>query len=176
MNDDADHWMHDNRDMIDWLREELADKGPLPASAIEHDANKRSGPWWGWSDVKVGLEVLFRWGELVSGGRTRFERTYALPEQVLPRDVIETEVSREDAVRRLLEQSARAHGVGTAKDFADYFRLKSADALPGLRDLEDDGVIVPVTVTDHPVRVAGSKEPAPNVMRRPATTAPSEPP
>ena len=146
MHDDADHWMHANRDMIDWLRAELADKGPLPASAIEHDANKRSGPWWGWSDVKVGLEVLFRWGELVSGGRTRFERTYALPEQVLPRDVIETEVSREDAVRRLLEQSARAHGVGTAKDFADYFRLKSADALPGLRDLEDEGVIVPVTV------------------------------
>jgi uncharacterized protein YcaQ len=146
MNDDADHWMHDNRDMIDWLRAELADKGPLPASAIEHDANKRSGPWWGWSDVKVGLEVLFRWGELVSGGRIRFERTYALPEQVLPREVIEAHVSREDALRTLLEQSVRAHGVGTAKDFADYFRLKSTDALPGLRDLEEEGVIVPVTV------------------------------
>ena len=42
--------------MIAWLRAELADKGPLPASEIEHDANKRSGPWWGWSDVKTGLE------------------------------------------------------------------------------------------------------------------------
>ncbi|HEU4808263.1 MAG TPA: crosslink repair DNA glycosylase YcaQ family protein [Homoserinimonas sp.] len=143
---DDSHWMHDNRHMIDWLRAELADKGPLPASAIEHDANKRSGPWWGWSDVKVGLEVLFRWGELVSGGRTRFERTYALPEQVLPRDIIETEVTREDAVRRLLEHSARAHGVGTASDFADYFRLKATDARPALQDLEDEGVLVPVTV------------------------------
>ena len=41
---DASHWVHDIRQMIDWLRAELADKGPLPASAIEHDANKRSGP------------------------------------------------------------------------------------------------------------------------------------
>ena len=143
---DASHWVHDNRQMIDWLRAELADKGPLPASAIEHDANKRSGPWWGWSDVKVGLEVLFRWGELVSGGRTRFERTYALPEQVLHGDIITAQVPRGDAIRQLLEHSARAHGIGTAADFADYFRLKGADARPALQELEDEGVLLPVTV------------------------------
>jgi uncharacterized protein YcaQ len=146
MADDAGHWMHDNRHMIDWLRAELAEKGPLPASAIEHDANKRNGPWWGWSDVKRGLEVLFRWGELVSAGRTRFERTYALPEQVLPRAIIDAKVPKQEAIRRLLEHSARAHGVGTASDFADYFRLKTGDSLPALRELEDDGVLVPVTV------------------------------
>jgi uncharacterized protein YcaQ len=144
--DDASHWVHENRHMVDWLRAELAEKGPLPASAIEHDANKRNGPWWGWSDVKRGLEVLFRWGELVSGGRTRFERTYALPEQVLPSGIINADVSGEDAIRRLLEHAARAQGIGTATDFADYFRLKAADARPALRDLEDAGVLVPVTV------------------------------
>jgi uncharacterized protein len=143
---DASHWAHDNAPMLDWLRAELADKGPLPASAIEHDANKRNGPWWGWSDVKLGLEVLFRWGELVSGGRTRFERTYALPEQVLPAPVLAADVPREDAIRQLMEHAAQAHGVGTASDFADYFRLKSGDARPALRDLEDAGVLVPVRV------------------------------
>lgn len=144
--DDHQHWAHDNKHMIDWLKAELAEKGPLPASAIEHDANKRSGPWWGWSDVKRGLEVLFRWGELVSGGRTRFERTYALPEQVLPGRILDTEVPREKAVKRLVEHAARAHGIGTASDLADYFRLKAVDALPALRELEEEGVLVPVTV------------------------------
>ncbi|MHA6693103.1 winged helix-turn-helix domain-containing protein [Homoserinimonas sp. A520] len=144
--DDDSHWAHDNRQMIGWLKAELADKGPLPARAIEHDANKRSGPWWGWSDVKRGLEVLFAWGELVSGGRTRFERTYALPEQVLPTRVLNTQVLRADAVRRLVEHAARAHGIGTASDFGDYFRLKSRDALPALQELEDAGILLPVTV------------------------------
>lgn len=143
---DDTHWAHDNRRMIEWLKSELADKGPMPASAIEHDANKRSGPWWGWSDVKRGLEVLFAWGELVSAGRTRFERTYALPEQVLSTRILNTQVPRADAVRSLVEHAARAHGIGTASDLADYFRLKSRDAAPALQELEDAGILLPVTV------------------------------
>ena len=143
---DHSSWAHANRPMIHWLKTELAQKGPLPASAIEHDANKRSGPWWGWSEVKTGLEVLFRWGEVVTAGRQRFERTYALPEQILPSEVLEREVSPHEARKQLLVHSARAHGIGTASDLADYFRLRSADALPALRELEDEGVLLPVTV------------------------------
>ncbi|HEY9478208.1 MAG TPA: crosslink repair DNA glycosylase YcaQ family protein [Microbacteriaceae bacterium] len=143
---DASAWSHANRQLIDWLKAELREKGPLPASAIEHEANKRTGPWWGHSPVKTGLEVLFRWGELVSAGRTRFERTYALPEQILPAEVLNADVPQHEAHKRLLAHAARAHGIGTAADFADYFRLKSKDALPVLRELEDEGVIVPVTV------------------------------
>ncbi len=143
---DATHWSHANRPMIDWLLAELASTGPLPASAIEHDANKRSGPWWGWSDVKTGLEVLFRQGELVSGGRSRFERVYALPEQVLPDEILGRVVSRRDAHRQLVRDAARAHGVGTATDLADYFRLRSDDTLVALRELEDDGEVTRVKV------------------------------
>jgi uncharacterized protein YcaQ len=146
MASDDRHWANHNRSMIDWLRAELADKGPLPASAIEHDANKRSGPWWGWSDVKRGMEVMFAQGELVSGGRTRFERTYALPEQVLPIEALNRQVPKADAIVSLIEQSARAHGIGTAKDLADYYRLKAQDALPAIRELETAGILRPVTV------------------------------
>ncbi|GAB3037026.1 winged helix-turn-helix domain-containing protein [Parafrigoribacterium mesophilum] len=144
--DDHTAWSHANGPMIAWLKAELADKGPLPASAVEHDANKRSGPWWGWSDVKRGLEVLFRWGELVSAGRQRFERTYALPEQILPSELLAREVSEQESFKQLLAHAARAHGIGTASDLGDYFRLKSKDVIPALRALEDEGLISPVTV------------------------------
>jgi uncharacterized protein YcaQ len=143
---DTAHWSHANRAMLEWLRAELAEKGPLPASEIEHDANKRSGPWWGWSDVKTGLEVLFRWGEVVSGGRSRFERVYALPEQVLPAELLGREVSRADAHRALIARAARAHGVGTVKDFADYFRLKTAPTRVAIQQLEEAGELIPVSV------------------------------
>ena len=143
---EADSWFAANRSMTEWLLAELAAKGPMRASEIEHESNTRSGSWWGWSDVKRGLETLFRWGDVVSAGRTRFERVYALPEQVLPASVRELHVPRDEAMRRLVSISARAHGVGTADDIADYFRLKAVDAVPAIRELEEAGELVPVTI------------------------------
>ncbi|KFF60381.1 hypothetical protein JF66_04875 [Cryobacterium sp. MLB-32] len=142
----TDDWSHGNRPMLDWLLAELAANGPMRASEVEHDANKRSGPWWGWSDVKTGLETLFRWGDVAAAGRTRFERVYGLPEQVYPAALLARSVSRADAHRELVSRSARAHGIGTASDFADYFRLKTPATLAAIRDLEDAGELLPVEV------------------------------
>ncbi|NQX11261.1 winged helix-turn-helix domain-containing protein [Microbacteriaceae bacterium VKM Ac-2855] len=139
-------WAPANAPMLDWLRAELASSGPMRASEIEHDSNVRRGPWWGWSDVKQGLEVLFRWGEAVSAGRTRFERTYALASDVLPPHVLEHEPSTADAVRELVRRSAIAHGVGSLGDLGDYFRLKNAPVLAAIHDLVDSGELLPVTV------------------------------
>ena len=141
-----EQWVQENGQMLQWLRDELAARGPVAASQIEHDSNKRAGPWWGWSDVKRGLEYLFRWGDAVSAGRTRFERSYALPGQILSGDLLERSVSREDAHRQLVERSAVALGIATAIDLADYFRLKSADVRPAIATLADAGVLLPVTV------------------------------
>jgi uncharacterized protein YcaQ len=143
---DSESWFNANRQMTEWLLAELAAKGPMRASEIEHESNTRSGSWWGWSDVKRGLETLFRWGDVVSAGRTRFERVYALPEQVLPAAVRDRQVPRDEAMRQLISISARAHGVGTVDDFADYFRLKAVDAVPAVRQLEESGELIPVSI------------------------------
>jgi uncharacterized protein YcaQ len=143
----GDPWLAAHADTLAWLRAELAEKGPLPASKIERDAAApRRGSWWEWDEVKRGLERMFRVGEVVSAGRTGFERTYALPEQVMPVEVLEREVPREDAVHALMERSARAHGIGTLSDLADYYRLKTADAKPALARLVDEGTVREVTV------------------------------
>ncbi|MDQ1582737.1 MAG: uncharacterized protein QOF36_791 [Microbacteriaceae bacterium] len=142
----AGGWVAGNGAMLDWLRAELAEKGPLAASEIEHDANRRSGPWWGWSDVKHGLEFLFLFGEVATAGRTGFQRRYALAEHVIPAEILGREVSKADAVRELIRRSAVAHGIGTVGDLADYFRIKTAPALVAIRELEDSGDLVPVTV------------------------------
>lgn len=147
----AGGWVAANGPMLDWLRTELAEKGALAASEIEHDSGKGAGGWWGWSDVKTGLEFLFRFGEVVSAGRTRagrtrFERRYALAESVLPSTILDRDVRRADAVRQLLSISARAHGIGTLSDLADYFRIKQVPAQTAVRDLVDSGELVPVTV------------------------------
>lgn len=118
-------WASAHTTILDWLRAELADKGPLPASAIEHDSAKRTGPWWGWSDVKSGLEILFRWGDVVSSGRKGFERVYGLAEHLLPVEVAQQQIPTRAAQTRLIEKAARALGIGTVSDIKDYFRLNN---------------------------------------------------
>lgn len=128
------------------LRALLRAEGPMPASAVEHESNVRRGPWWGWSDVKLGLEQMFRWGDVVTAGRSGFERVYALPEQVLPAGTLETAPARPAAVLRLVRHATRALGVGTRADIADYFRLRSDDTAAAIAKLTAAGELLPVQV------------------------------
>lgn len=139
-------WLSENRRLADWLRAELAANGPMPASAIEHDANERRGPWWGWSDAKRTLEWMFRTGEVVCVDRRRFERVYALPEQALDASLLDAAPAEADQVRALVERAASALGIATAADLADYWRMKSAQVKPAVADLVDAGVLFPVEV------------------------------
>ena len=139
-------WDRTDRRMTDFLLGELAAKGPLPASKIEHEASKRSGPWWGWSEVKSALETMFFDGRVVVSGRKNFERFYDLPERRLPASVLETSITKTDAIRELVRQAGEALGIGTVRDLADYWRLFQADTKAAVTDLVESGDLRPVTV------------------------------
>ena len=136
----------------------------MPASEIEHDANERRGPWWGWSDVKRTLEWMFRVGEVVCVERRRFERVYALPEQALAPELLGTPPSEADAVRELVRRAAAALGIATEADLADYWRMKRAQVRDAIRDLEEAGVLIPVAVPGWSV----GGRPAPTWLHRDA--------
>ena len=128
---------------ISWIRSELASNGPMTVSQFEHDQNKRRGNWWGWSEVKLTLERLYDAGLLVSAGRTRFSRLYALPEQVeLPKPTLTQEAQK----LALVQKSVAAIGVGTAEDIADYFRFRTTDVKPMLKQLVQAGEVLEVQV------------------------------
>lgn len=139
-------WMHSNEKHLAWVRAELAEKGPLAASQIEDDSRRGKSGWWDWSDTKRALEYLFRVGDVVAAGRTRFERTYALAEQKIPAAQLEQSISEVDAVRELLRKSAIVHGIGTVRDLADYYRIKQGPAKAAVDELVEAGELVPVTV------------------------------
>jgi uncharacterized protein YcaQ len=142
-----DHpWHRVDSQVVERLRAELAANGPMPASAFEREAERARGPWWDWDHVKRGLESMFRLGEVVSRGRKNIERIYALPEQVLPAEVLEREVPADEAKYQLMKRAAIAHGIGTLNDFADYFRIKQTQAKDALHRLIDEGEVLPVTV------------------------------
>jgi uncharacterized protein YcaQ len=145
---EADGWYRSHREIVDWVRAELADRGPLRPAQIEHDAKVASkGPWWDWDVVKRALELMWLCGEVAIAGRRGFERRYALAEQVIPAAALTAPVARPDAIRELVRRAAVAYGVATASDLADYWRIKDRPALTAaIQDLQDAEELVPVTV------------------------------
>ena len=135
------------------LAEVTAHRVPMTAGQVEaalaHDAPRSRTDWgWNWSEVKQVLEYLFYAGEVTSAGRTTsFERRYALPGRVLPREVAPApDLSDEEAFVELVRIAARAHGVGSEICLRDYFRLKPEDARAAVATLVEAGELLPATV------------------------------
>ena len=128
--------------VLDFIRR----NGPTSASQVP-GSGKAQGGWWGWSRGKMALETLFDQGLVTTATRNGFERLYDLPERVIPADIIDRATPDEaDAIRQLLDLSARAHGIGTEFDLRDYFRLPGAETKRALAQLVEDGALIPVTV------------------------------
>ncbi|MDO5094345.1 MAG: crosslink repair DNA glycosylase YcaQ family protein [Propionibacteriaceae bacterium] len=136
----------DHPELRAWLLRELRDRGPLRASDIDHDLNRRTGPWWGLSTIKRLLELMFLFGEVATVGRLGFERRYALHEQALPTHVLNATVAEDEAKRQLVRRAAMALGVGTADDLADYYRLPLPETRAAIEDLAASGELIAVQV------------------------------
>jgi uncharacterized protein YcaQ len=126
-------------------------RGPLAASeVIEPGGGRRGGRgWWDWSISKTTFEGLFARGMLAIAGRRSagFARLYDLTERVVPAEHRERDgIGRRAAQREMLRLAARAHGVGTAADLADYHRMPIGDARRRLGEMVRDGALVEARV------------------------------
>ncbi len=169
-------WAAAHATLIDEVLAEFADRGPLRPSEMEHEAHERlPGGWWNKSDAYWATAVLFRRGELVTVGRTRFERRYAAADAVLP-EAARVEVPREDAHRELVRRAARAQGVATLDDLADHHRLKVAATKAAVADLVDAGELEPVEVEGwgRPAWLASGAR-MPRAVRTTALLSPFDP-
>jgi uncharacterized protein YcaQ len=133
------------------VRAEVEARGRVTARELAEraPARKRTGGFWGdWDDRKRALAYLFWAGEITATrSPTTFERIYTPLDRVLPAHVLATPTpTPDDARRALLVHSARALGVATVRDLADYFRISAPIARPLLAQLVEAGQLIPVTV------------------------------
>ncbi|MCQ1985350.1 winged helix-turn-helix domain-containing protein [Arthrobacter sp. zg-Y844] len=123
---------------------------------LGHSAVRETTGWgWNWNAAKRVLEDLFAAGQIGSAGRTpQFERLYAPTALVHPAGAAALEQSDpEQAVLRLTEVAARAHGVATVRGLADYFRLQQRETAIAAEVLAGKGIL-------ERVEVAGWQRPA----------------
>jgi uncharacterized protein YcaQ len=140
--------------LADRILEAVRERGPVPLGQLDHlgDVIKRTKPapgnMWNWTPAKRAVEWLF-WTGQVSAVRNpaTFERSYVLPHHTLPPHVLGAEAPPDDdAQKALLLRAARSHGVGTARDLADYHRIKIGVARRLLDELAADGALRRVEV------------------------------
>ncbi len=136
----------ENKTKLEEVFDRIREQGPSGVSDLSKN-EKRSAPWWGWTDTKTALELLFWTGRITTQARRNFERIYDLPERVIPPEILAVPTPREeDAQRELIRIAARAHGIATETDLRDYFRMPVADTKARIAELVEDGGLLPVEV------------------------------
>jgi uncharacterized protein YcaQ len=136
---------------ISAVLEEVDNRGPLAASGLS-DPRRRQGEWWDRRSAgRQALEWLFGTGQLAAWRSETFERVYDLPHRVIPASILAAPTpTREAAQRQLLLVAARANGVATSGDLADYFRIRPGEARIRVAELVEAGKLVPVAVEGWP--------------------------
>lgn len=131
----------------------LARSRPMTASELTaqlgHVEQKQTTNWgWNWNAVKRVLEHLFEEGLVSAASRTgQFERRYTLTSKVLPYPADAAgEADPATALQRLTEAAARAHGIGSIRCFADYFRTPVKATALAVAHLVEQGTLEPVNV------------------------------
>lgn len=136
-------------DYVDGVLDEVRERGPVHADDFDTPPGvARHVPGaWRRSIPRIVLEHHFGFGRLVaSNRRPNFSREYDLPERVVPQAHLRQTVPKEEAQRQLLLQAARAQGISSAGDLADYWRLPMAQARPRLDELVERGELREVEV------------------------------
>jgi hypothetical protein len=139
---------------LDEVLEEVRVRGPLCAEQIAEPVGAKrriAGSWWG-TLPRAALEAQLARGRLAVVERLpSMARRFDLVERHVPHHA--HVIADDDARRTLLAQAARAHGIATAGDLADYWRMSLRDARPRIAELVEDGTV-------REVRVDGWREPA----------------
>jgi len=131
---------------VEAVQYEIAAHGPLTVSDLA-DPGDRTGPWWGHGKGKTALDWLFAKGRITAYRNGSFGRLYDIPERVIPVEYLEAPAaSKLEAFRELLLLGARHHGVGTATDLADYYRLHRPTARAVVDEMAAAGEIEEVAV------------------------------
>jgi uncharacterized protein len=127
----------------------IAERGPLAAHELPAPPKAVAafkGTWIGTFQRAV-LEAYFGQGRLASANRMpNFARSYDLAEKRIPAEHHGHAPSREEAIRALVLKAAAAHGLGTAHDLGDYYRLPITQSRTAVQSLVSDGLLEQVAV------------------------------
>jgi uncharacterized protein YcaQ len=149
------HWgfhdraLREHGALVEPLLARIREEGPLPSRAFEGPG--KGGGMWNLKPAKMVLDALWDQGRLVIAGRQAFQRTYDLPERVIPKTILEQPPPSEaETLRTFALLAVRARGALTEAAIREHWRLKGGRARlqPHLDALVGDGLLREVHADD----------------------------
>ena len=145
---------HPPQEIVDYVREEIAARGPLSSIDLK---DKGSGDWR-WAPARLAraaLDLLFDWGEIGVVGRVGSRKLYSRMSDVLPPEVARAEDPHPDHASYLrwhVERRICSLGLAAARAGDSWLGIQGASAKDrnrALNELEDAGRLVRVEVDNH---------------------------
>jgi uncharacterized protein YcaQ len=138
---------HDHAEAIAEMRALLRERGTLSNRDFEMSTRTRTQSYRGRKDSALALYYLWHTGEVMTHHRDRFERVYALTENVAPAHLVH-ESSEEAADRFLIKKEVSFGGLSRISRTADSFRRGEPDraAKKLLEVMLADGELIEVQV------------------------------
>ena len=135
--------LSENKRLAKAILERARLDGPFRSLDLE---GARHPGWWSIKLAKRIAEALWSTGALVISERKNFQRTYDLPERVLPADVLNARMSDDEAYECLLLTALRGHGFAPTGLLATTWRLRNRRPVlqAALNRLVERGEIVAV--------------------------------
>lgn len=144
-------FIENNSAYVAGVLREVRARGPLAAEQLtvpQGTIRRLEHAWFG-TVPRAVLETHFGRGELaVASRRPDFSRVYDLATRIVPPPLRRRRVPPDEARRQLLRLAARSHGIGTAADLADYYRMPVRVARLHLEELVAAGELLRVQVED----------------------------
>jgi len=146
-------WFKADPETVSHVRARIADEGPLRAQDFQEPLKGPRG-WWDWKPAKVALEYLFHAGELISVGRSGFQKIYDLAERALPADIDRRFPNATEQAARHVDRAIRSLGIFERRDVA-YMRKDGIALIPEeLARRIGEAALVEVEIEDIPCRTA----------------------
>ncbi|ERJ57397.1 winged helix-turn-helix domain-containing protein [Sphingobacterium paucimobilis] len=112
--DNDSHYYKADSTVMQYIIDTIRAEGPKRVRDFENQAKKK-GSWWDWKPTKIALERLFLQGDLMVSGREGMQKTYDLPERVLPATLDLTVPSPMEFANYLVKTYLNAYGWTTVK-------------------------------------------------------------
>ncbi|XOV82531.1 MAG: winged helix-turn-helix domain-containing protein [bacterium] len=119
------HWFRNpDRKLMAQLTQQIKSEGPLRSRDLEDTKTTRQG-WWDWKPAKRALEQLYMQGDLMVSAREGFQKTYDLPQRVLPDHIDTTPPDVDEFAEHVVTQQLRCHALVSLKGLT-YLRRNPA--------------------------------------------------
>ncbi len=149
--DNDAHYYKADAKVIHYIIDTIRAEGPKRVRDFEAQT-KKAGSWWDWKPTKIALERLFLQGDLMVSGRDGMQKTYDLPERVLPAATDLTVPSPMEFAGYLVNTYLNAYGWTTLQQIlhlkkGEAIRKNVRDVLSGMLQ---EGTVRSIKVNGYP--------------------------